>query len=70
MNRFVLKFRPFESAFIDDMIIESETLLLAHEEFKKVFPRGVVIDIQPEEFAEKLLDNVIYVDFRLKKRVA
>lgn len=66
MKNYMLKFRPFAHAYIDDMTIQAESLLKAADEFKKAFPKGRIIEIQPEEAV--MLEafgpsNVIYGKF-------
>ena len=62
MTNYMLKFKPFANAFEDEMKIEAESLLKAADEFKKVFPKGRIIEIQPE-FITKL-NSVIYYNFQ------
>lgn len=68
MKAFRLKYRPFPNVFTDEMDIEADTLILAHKEFKKVFPKGQIL-VSGEIGAEVIVDNVIYVDFQTRKRI-
>lgn len=71
MKTFRLKYRPFPNVFIDEMDIEAETLILAHVELKKVFPNGVIlVSGEVGVPVDEELDNVIYVDFKARKRIA
>lgn len=63
MRNFVLKFKPFPNAFMDDMKIEAPTLLKAADEFTKVFPKGRILEIQPEEYAAIDTGVVLYNAF-------
>lgn len=63
MRNFVLKFKPFPNAFMDDMKIEAPTLLKAADSFKKSFPKGRILEIQPEEYASIDTGIVVYHAF-------
>lgn len=68
MKTFVVKFKPFANAYSDEMTTESETLAGASENFFIAFPQGEILAIAPMVFEE--VDNVIYVDFKAKRRMA
>lgn len=70
MKIFRLKFRAFPDVSVDEMDIEAETLILAHGEFKKIFPKGVILVSGVVGEAEEIVDNVVYVDFQTRKRIA
>jgi hypothetical protein len=45
------------------MSIEAPTLILAADEFKKVFPKGRILDIQPEEVLAYDTGMIVYHKF-------
>lgn len=63
MRNFNLRFKPFENSFEDSMTIEAPTLMLAADEFRKSFPKGRILDIQPEEVMAYDTGVVIYHSF-------
>lgn len=67
MNTYVIKFRPFQNAFNDEMTAEAASLVEAEANFVKMFPKGIVLSLALMILAE--VDNVIYVDFKQRKRV-
>ncbi len=69
MKTFRIKFRPFANAFIDEMDIETDTLTRAHEMFRGSFPKGKILVSGELESSNEPIDNVIYVDFKARRRV-
>lgn len=68
MKTFNIKFKAFSESEADDMQTEANTLIEASFNFRSVFPKGEMIQIEPIE-NEPLPDNVTRMDLSNVKRM-